>query len=129
MAQLTGRSSLRDIVSNLTAQGRKLYPLGCGPVSRSSLARVNEQQPCELFEAVFAKLLSRCQAAAPGHRFRFKATLYSLDASLINLALSLFPWARYQARKGALKLHASLDHEGHLPAFVDVTEGRRHEIG
>lgn len=128
MGQLTGRCSLRDIVSNLTAQGRKLYHLGCGPVSRSSLARVNERQPSTLFEAVFGKLLSRCQATAPKHRLRFKAKLYSLDASLIDLTLSLFPWAGYQAKKGALKLHVGLDHGGHLPAFIRVTEGRRHEI-
>lgn len=128
MGQLTGRCSLRDIVSNLTAQGRKLYHLGCGPISRSSLARVNERQPSTLFEAVFGKLLGRCQAVAPNHRLRFKAKLYSLDASLIDLTLSLFPWAGYQAKKGALKLHVGLDHCGYLPAFVRVTEGRRHEI-
>jgi putative transposase len=128
MAQLTGRTSLRDVISNLGAQGHKLYHLGCGSVSRSSLARVNEQQPATLFEAVFGALLGRCQSAAPSHRLQFKAQLISLDASLIRLTLSLFPWAEYQASKGAIKLHVGLDHDGHLPAFVCVTEGRRHEI-
>jgi putative transposase len=128
VAQLTGRCSLRDIVTNLKAQTHKLYHLGCRPVSRSSLARVNEQQPATLFEAVFGRLLSRCQAAAPHHGRRFKAKLYSLDASLIDLTLSLFPWARYQATKGAIKLHVGLDHSGHLPAFVHVSEGARQEL-
>lgn len=128
MAQLTGRTSLRDVVSNLTAQSRKLYHLGGGPVTRSSLARVNEQQPGELYEAVFGKLLARCQTSAPGHGLRFKAKLFSLDASLIELTLSLFPWARYQAKKGAVKLHLGLDHGGDLPTFVHLTEGNRHEI-
>ncbi|MGH9380587.1 MAG: IS4 family transposase [Thermoanaerobaculia bacterium] len=127
-AQLTGRTSLRDVVSNLPAQTRKLYHLGCGPVTRSSLARVNEQQPAALYEAVFGKLLERCQSSAPGHGLRFKAKLYSLDASLIELTLSLFPWARYQATKGAVKLHLGLDHGGDLPTFVHLTEGSRHEI-
>ncbi len=128
MAQLSGRTSLRDIVSNLNAQSRRLYHLGAAIVSRSSLARVNERQPAALFENVFARLLGRCQAAAPKHRFRFKRQLLSLDASLIDLTLELFPWARYQARKGAIKLHVGLDHAGHLPTFVSLTEGRRHEI-
>ena len=128
VAQLTGRSSLRDIVTNLRAQSHKLYHLGSLPVSRSSLARVNEKQPHSLFEAVFGRLLSRCQAAAPHHRQRFKAKLFSLDASLIDLTLSLFPWARYQAQKGAIKLHVGLDHSGHLPAFVHVSEGARQEM-
>jgi len=128
MAQLTGRSSLRDIVSNLGAQRNKLYHLGGGPVSRTSLARVNEQQPASLFEAAFGRLLSRCQAVAPHHGRRFKAKLYSLDASLIDLTLSLYPWANYQARKGAIKLHVGLDHSGQLPTFVHLTEGAKHEI-
>jgi len=59
---------------------------------------------------------------------RFRAKLYSLDASLIDLTLSLFPWAGYQATKGAIKLHVGLDHDGHLPAFVEITEGRCNEI-
>ena len=128
VAQLTGRSSLRDIVTNLRAQTHKLYHLGSQPVSRSSLARVNETQPHTLFEALFGKLLQRCQAIAPHHGRQFKAKLYSLDASMISLTLSLFPWARYQARKGAIKLHVGLDHSGHLPAFVYVSEGDRPEI-
>ena len=128
-AQLTGRSSLRDIVHSFAAQARKLYHLGCGRVTRSSLSRVNEQQPASLFEAVFGRLLSRCQNVAPPHGRRFKAKLYSLDASLINLALTLFPWADYQGRKGAIKLHVGLDHDGHLPSFVHLTEGCRHEMG
>lgn len=128
-AQLTGRCSLRDIVRNLTAQAHKLYHLGCGLVTRSSLSRVNEQQPASLFEAVFGRLLNRCQTVAPPHGRRFKAKLYSLDASLINLTLALFPWADYQVRKGAIKLHVGLDHSGYLPTFVHLTEGCRHEIG
>ncbi len=128
VAQLTGRTSLRDLVANVNAQGRKLYHLGAQAVSRSTLARVNQFQPAALFEEVFHKLLGRIQASAPRHRFRFKGRLISLDASLIERSASLFPWAEYQTTKGAIKLHVGLDHGGHLPAFVTVSDGRYHEI-
>ena len=109
-AQLSGRCSLRDIVSNLDAQAHKLYHLGVGRVARSSLARVNERQPHELYEALFGRLLARCRKAAPGHGFRFRNKLFSLDATYVDLCLELFPWAQYRKTKGALKLHMGLDH-------------------
>ena len=127
-AQLSGRNSLRDVVSNLTAQARKLYHLGICSVSRSSLSRVNESQPYELYEALCAKLLARCQSHAPKHNFKFKNKLYSLDASTIDLCLSVFPWAKFRATKGAVKLHVGLDHKGLLPAFVAITDGKAHDI-
>ena len=128
LAQLAGRASLRDVVSNLKAQAGKLYHLGCGEVNRSSLARINEHQPHSLYEALFGKLLARCQALGPRHRFRFKNKLYSLDASTIDLCLSVFPWAKFRTTKGAVKLHVGLDHDGYLPSFVQITEGRVHEV-
>lgn len=128
VAQLAGRCSLRDIVSNLSAQGRKLYHLGVGGVARSSLARVNGEQPHGLYEELFGRLLARCRTAAPGHRFRFRNPLYSLDATTIDLCLSVFPWARFRRTKGAVKLHVGLDHGGLLPAFAQVTDGRTADI-
>lgn len=92
--QLCARRSLRDIVANLAAQQRRLYHLGAGAVSRSSLARVNEQQPYQLYEALFFKLYARCQPLAPKHRLRIRSPLFSLDASLIDLSLKIFPWAQ-----------------------------------
>lgn len=126
--QLTGRRSLRDIVSNLNAQAASLYHLGARAVTRSTLARVNEQQPHELYEALFGKLYKQCSARAPGHGFRFKNKLYSLDASAIELSLSIFPWAKFRKRDGALKLHVGLDHDGGIPAFMTITDGKTHEI-
>ena len=128
MAQLAGRASLRDIVSNLSAQSRKLCHLGVGDVSRSSLARVNAEKPIGLCEALFGLLLSRCRSASPGHRFRFRNPLCSLDSTVIDLCLSVFPWARFRRTKGGLKAHMALDHAGHLPAFVAVTDGRTADI-
>ena len=124
LAQLTGRQSLRDIVSNLSTQGRKLYHLGVGTtVSRSSLARVNAEQPYTLYETLFGRLLSRCQQCAPRHGFRFKNKLYAVDATTIDLCLAVFPWASFRRTKAAIKLHIGLDQAGHLPSFVSVTEG------
>ncbi len=128
MAQLSGRSSLRDIVDNLSAQIHRLYHLGSRLMSKSNLARMNEEKPYELYEALFARLLQRCQSGKPGHAFRFKNPLYSLDASVIDLCLSVFPWADFRTTKGAIKLHVGLNHDGYLPEFVAVTEGSKHEV-
>lgn len=128
LAQLTSRVSLRDIVSNLSAQSHKLYHLGAKPVSRSSLGRVNEQQPYTLYEVLFSKLLSRCQGLAPQHGFKFKNKLYSLDASTIDLCLNVFPWAEFRSTKAAVKLHMGLDHDGLIPAFLTITDGKTHDI-
>lgn len=123
-AHLGRRCSLRDVVANLEAQGSRLYHLGAKPVKRSSLARVNEEQPFSLYEALFSKLYARCQRSAPRHGFRFKNKLYALDSSLIDLSLRVFPWAHYALGKAAMKLHVGLDHDGMLPGFSVVTESR-----
>ncbi len=128
MAQLAGRDSLRDIVENISAQAHRLYHLGSAKLSRSNLSRINEDKPCALYEALFGKLLSRCQGMAPGHNFRFKNPLYSLDASTIDLCLSVFPWADFRSTKGAIKLHGGLNHAGYLPEFVTVTGGKTSDI-
>jgi len=65
---------------------------------------------------------------APGHGFRFKNELYSLDAATIDLCLSLFPWANFRKTKAAVKLHGGMNHKGDLPEFVTITDGKRHEV-
>lgn len=128
MAQLSGRQSLRDIEANMNAQCAHRYHLGVGKIAKSSLARVNERQPHSLYEALFEKLVKRCQSVSPKHKFRFKNPLYSLDSSLIDLSLALFPWSDHNRHRGAVKLHVGLDHCGHFPAFATLTEGRRHDV-
>ncbi len=128
MGQLSGRKSLRDIVENVSAQTHRLYHLGSAKLSRSNLSRINENKPYALYEALFGKLLKRCQGVAPGHQFRFKNPLYSLDASTIDLCLSVFPWAKFRTTKGAVKLHVGLNHAGYLPEFVTLTEGNKHDV-
>ena len=128
MAQLSGRNSLRDIVDNMSAQMHRLYHLGSAKLSRSNLSRINEDKPYALYEALFGKLLARCQKVAPGHNFKFKSALYSLDASTIDVCLSTFPWADFRTTKGAIKLHVGLNHAGYLPEFVTIKEGKKHDI-
>jgi hypothetical protein len=128
MAQLSGRNSLRDIVDNLSAQAHRLYHLGSSKLTRSNLSRMNESKPFELYEALFMKLLQRCQKLAPKHDFKFNNPLYSLDASVIDLCLSVFPWADFRTTKGAIKLHVGLNHAGYLPEFISITEGSVHEV-
>jgi putative transposase len=128
IGQLSGRRSLRDLVDNVSAQQRRLYHLGSTKLSRSNLSRINEDKPHELYQALFEALLKRCQSIAPGHGFRFKNELYSMDATTIDLCLSLFPWASFRKAKGGIKLHVALNHKGNLPEFVTVTEAREHEV-
>ena len=128
MAQLSGRNSLRDIVNSVGTQAHRLYHLGSAKMTRSNLSRINENKPHALYEALFGKLLDRCQRLTPGHSFRFKNKLYSLDASTIDLCLSVFPWADFRSTKGAIKLHIGLNHSGYLPEFVTITEGKTSDI-
>lgn len=128
LGQLAGRHSLRDIESNMNAQSNRLYHLGAKPVARTTLSRLNEKQPYTMYEALFNQLYARCQQLAPKHRFRFKNKLYSLDASLIDLSLNIFPWAHYALGKAAMKLHVSLDHAGYIPQFAAITEGKVSDI-
>jgi hypothetical protein len=126
--QLTARASLRDGVASLKARLKSLYHLGVKPVARSTFADANSQRPASFFEALFALMYRRCQPVAPKHKFRFKNKLFSLDATVVSLCLSLFPWARFRRTKGGIKLHTLLDHDGYLPAFMAISEAREHEV-
>ncbi len=81
-----------------------------------------------MFGDIFHMLLGHCHAIAPRHEFSFPKKLYSLDATLIELCVKVFPWATYRQTKGAIKLNMLLDHDGHLPVFVDFTNGDVHEV-
>ena len=126
--QVTGRNSIRDVIENVKAQVSKLFHIGTQAMSRSSLSRINNDQPWELYQALFYKILARCQPISGKHSFRFHNKLYSMDASTIDLCLSVFPWAKFRQTKGAVKLHAVLDHDGLLPTFIDITDGKTHEV-
>lgn len=127
-AQLSSRKSLRDLADNLKVQQRRLYHLGMKPTHRATLARTNNSQPYMLYRMLFYKLFEQCRRVAPRHSFKFKGKIYLLDATMVELCLSIFPWATYRKSKGAMKLHFGLDIDGHLPVFMDMTKGKKHEL-
>ena len=130
-AQLTYRESLRDIETCLRALDSKLYHAGFrGKIARSTLADANENRPWQIY-ADFAQVLirtARTLYANDDFGVELEQTAYALDATTIDLCLSLFPWAKFRKRKGAVKLHALLDLRGNLPTTVIVTPGKVHEI-
>jgi hypothetical protein len=133
--QLGQAQSLREICGGLAASEGKLKHLGLPKAPpRSTLAYANKHRPWQLYQTVFHQLLDKCQGVAasqPGkkkRKFRFKNRLLSLDASVIPLCASVFDWAQYRRSKGAVKLHLLLDHDGYLPSFAVVTEGKTSEI-
>jgi hypothetical protein len=130
-AQLTYRESLRDIEACLRASGSKLYHMGIrGKVSRNTLAHANETRDWRIY-ANFAQVLigiARSLYAEEDFGLRLKRTVYSLDSTTIDLCLSLFPWATFRKRKGAVKLHTLLDVRGSIPSVVIITPGSVHDV-
>ena len=125
--QLAARRSMRDGLRCLEAVGNRLYHWGLKTVARSTFADANNARPIGFFQDLFAEMYGLCATKAPKHTFRFKSKLFSLDATTIKLCLSLFPWASFRQNKGGVKMHTLLDHDGHIPAFVAVTDAKTHE--
>ena len=130
VGHLGQRHSLRDIEAALTSDPKLHYHLGTRAVSRSSLARANENLTADFYRDLFGELYARLQNthAVPCKRFRFKGKLFSLDGSLIDLSMKVFPWADVAPKKAAFKLHLGLDHDGLIPAFAEVSEGLTAEM-
>src|ERR1035438_6724489 len=129
--QLGHAQSLREITGGLAACEGKLRHLGVEDTpKRSTLSYANQHRPWQLFESVFYRLLARCQAEALGQKrkFRFKHKLLSIDSTVIPLCLSMFDWALYKRAKGAVKLHMVLDHDGYLPHYAVLTDGKTSDI-
>ncbi len=130
-AQLSYRQSLRDIEACLGAHQNKLYHCGFqGPVKRSTLADANEQRDWRIY-ADFARTL--IEVARPLYAntelgVDLDATIYALDATTIDLCLSLFPWARYKTAKGAIKLHTLMEVNSSIPVFIDITHAKVHDV-
>lgn len=124
--QLGHAFSLREISGGLRSCEGKLKHLGISAPSHSTLSYANEHRPWELYQLVFLKLFERCQSQINfgKRKFRFKNKLVSLDSSIIDLCLEIFDWAHFRRAKGAIKLHLLLDHDGYLPAFAIITEGK-----
>lgn len=128
---LAGADSLREICGGLASSMGKMKHLGIKRMpKRSTLSYANSHRPWQLFEKVFYQLSSEAGllAAKQQRRFRFKNPLVSIDASTIDLCLSMFDWAKFRRTKGAVKLHLMLNHQGYLPGWAWITEGNVHEV-
>lgn len=127
--QLGRAHSLREITNGLRSCEGKLKHLGIEAPKRSTLAYANEHRSWELYQKVFFNLLETCRGQVKVKKpFRFKNKLVSLDSTTIDLCLSMYDWAKFRRAKGAVKLHLVLDHDGYLPSFGVVTDGKRHDV-
>ena len=130
-AQLIYRESLRDIEACLRAMRRKLYHMGIrGGISRNNLAHANENRDWRIW-ADFAQVLihtARHLYAKDPFGIELDQTVYAFDSTTIDLCLSLFPWARFRKYKAAIKLHTLLDLRGSIPSFIQITDGKVHDV-
>ena len=130
-AQITYRESLRDIEICLRAQEQKLYHMGIrGKISRSTIADANEQRNWNIYADLAYSLINTARKLYSDESFAFELeqTAYALDATTIDLCLSMFPWANFRQNKGAIKLHTLLDLRCNIPSFIHVSDGKLHEV-
>jgi hypothetical protein len=135
-AQLTARESLRDIEINLRVQRQHFYHLGfrCKTISRNTLANANRVRPWEVFADLahhligVARALYANDATSTDLKSLMGATVYALDATTIDLCLSLFSWAPFRTTKAAIKLHTVMDLRGSIPSFIHISDGKMHDV-
>jgi hypothetical protein len=130
-AQLTYRESLRDIEVCLSAQASKLYHMGIAePVARSTLADANELRDWHIYFEFAQRLIIKARALYAGDEFAVELTntVYALDATTVDLCLSMFPWAPFRSTKAAVKLHTLLDLRGSIPTFIHISDGKLHDV-
>jgi hypothetical protein len=128
---LGGARSLREIIGGLAASEGKLRHLGIDRApTRSTLAYANQHRPWQIYQEVFQQLLTVCQSDAKSlkRRFRFQHPLLSLDSTLISVCVSMFDWASYVQTKGAVKLHLVLNHQGYLPQYAVISDGKTADV-
>lgn len=126
--QFSGQTGLRGIEAGLESNRKSLYHLGVKQVKRSTLSYANNNRPSKIYETVFKGMLEKVFMLKQKHRLKFNNPLFSVDASTVDLCLSLFPWAKFRKKKGGIKLHVKLDHRGYIPSFVSVTTAKNHEV-
>ena len=130
-AQLTYRESLRDIEACLRAQSDKLYHMGIrSRISRSTLADANEARDWRIYADFAQRLIGIARKLYVDEPFGvdLRETIYALDATTIDLCLSVFPWAPFRSTKAAVKLHTLLDLRGNIPAFIHISDGKLHDV-
>src|SRR2546423_2463044 len=130
-AQITYRESLRDIEACLSAQTAKLYHMGFRQaVSRSTLADANESRDWRIYAEFAHRLIAQARKLYADDSFgvQLSETVYALDATTIDLCLSVFPWAPFRSTKAAIKLHTLLDLRGNIPSFIHISDGKLHDV-
>jgi len=130
-AQLTYRESLRDIEACLRAQSSKLYHLGFrSPVARNTLANANATRDWRIYCDFAQNLIGTARRLYADEAFGvdLEDTVYALDATTIDLCLSVFPWAPFRSTKAAIKLHTLLDLRGNIPSFIFISDGKLHDV-
>jgi hypothetical protein len=127
-AQAAGKDSLREIEKSFIVGHETWHHLGIKSVSRSSISRVNNTRDPAVFEKLFYALLTECQSITSSRKFSFENPLYSLDATLVNLCLNLFDWAKYRTGKGAVKIHTVLNNRTGIPTVIEITPGNVADI-
>jgi hypothetical protein len=130
-AQMTYRESLRDIEACLRSQANKLYHMGIrAKVSRSTLAEANEKRDWRIYADLAHSLIPVARKLYQDEDFgvELDQTVYAMDATTIDLCLSVFPWAQFRQAKGAIKLHTLLDLRGSIPTFIHISDGKEHEV-
>ena len=130
-AQLSFRESLRDIITCLRAMQNKLYHTGIrGNISKSTLADANENRDWRIYADFAQILISRARYLYKDDPFgvEIDETVYALDSTTIDLCLSVFPWAKFRKHKAAVKMHALLDLHGNIPSFIEITDGKIHDV-
>lgn len=128
--QVAQAKSLREICGGLACCMGKMRHLGMKTApNKSTLSYANGHRPWQMYRDLFYDTLQWCRLAAPGkHKFRFKNKLLTLDSTVISLCLNMFPWAKFRTTKGAVKLHLLLDHDGYLPTYAYISNGKKHDI-
>ena len=130
-AQMTYRESLRDIEACLRSQANKLYHMGIrAKVSRSTLAEANEKRDWRIYADLAHSLIPVARKLYQDEDFGIELdqTVYAMDATTIDLCLSVFPWAQFRKTKGAIRLHTLLDLRGNIPTFIHISDGKEHEV-
>lgn len=127
-AQATGKDSLRDIETGLRTCPHTWNHLGIETVAKTSIARANNHRSYKIFEKLFYSLLEQCKDMTPHRTFSFKNPLYSLDATVVKLCLSLFDWASFRHAKGAIKIHTLINNRTTIPELLNMTTGKVADI-
>jgi hypothetical protein len=126
--QLSNRESLRDLIVALDAHHSKCYHLGMGKnVSKSSLARANQDRDCRIFEEFAYFLVNEAREKRATDIFKLGGNVYAFDSTTIDLCLSVFWWAKFRKKKGGIKVHTLYDVETQIPTFFHITEASVHD--